>query len=105
MVIKITESKPSCEARYILQTLGSIKQEANKLDYLKDTLERCTVFTTPKRKLSGYNCFIKVAIKKSGKPLKEVVKAKTWSTLEAKQKSHWVNLANEGCNNPRLWET
>lgn len=54
--------------------------------------------------MSGYNCFTKVQIKKTGRPLKEVVKAKTWSTLEPKQKETWKSLALEGCP-PRLWQT
>lgn len=53
--------------------------------------------------MSGYNCFVKVQIKKTGKPLKKVVKAKTWGTLEPRQKSVWKDLALDGCS-PRLWE-
>ena len=103
----MAELDTGCSPRYILQNIEALKNKPSQIDYLKDTMQRCAITPSPvkkKRKLSGYNCFIKVAIKKTGKPLKEVVKAKTWSTLEARQKLHWTNLANEGCNNPRLWE-
>lgn len=106
-MIKITEIKKSesCKPLYILQNLGSIKQEANKLSYISDTLKRCAVAPAKaKRGMSGYNCFVKVQIKKTGRPLKEVVKARTWSTLEPKQKETWKSLALEGCP-ARLWET
>lgn len=74
------------------------------MDYITNTLERCSLPSTKKKRgLSGYNCFIKVAIKKSGKPLKEVVQAKGWSTLEDKQKSVWKDLALDGCS-PKLYE-
>lgn len=52
--------------------------------------------------MSGYNCFIRVSVKK-GQPFKKVVKSRVWSTLEPKQKETWKNLALEGCP-PRLWE-
>jgi len=106
MTIRIEIKKSeSCKPLYILQNLGSIKQEANKLDFISDTLKRCAIAPAKtKRLMSGYNCFVKVQIKKTGKPLTEVVKAKTWSTLEPKQKATWKNLAKEGCP-PRLWQT
>lgn len=60
-----------------------------------------------KRTLSGYNCFTstlydaekKKAKKEKRKPMaySELLKMKTWSTLEAKQKLHWKGLADMGC--------
>jgi len=90
-----------------LQNLGSIKKDANKLDFIAGALKRCAVVSPAKAKksMSGYNCFVKVQIKKTGRPLKEVVKARTWSTLEPEQKTTWDHLAKkEGCP-ARLWET
>ena len=102
----MTEKQPNCAPRYILQNLESLKEKSTKLEYITNTLERCTI-TSPtikqkKRGMSGYNCFVKVSVKK-GQPFKQVVKSKAWSTLEDKQKETWKNLANEGCP-PRLWE-
>ena len=60
-----------------------------------------------KRAMSGYNCFTKklyIAEKKKAKHEKrtpmsysELLRMKTWSTLEAKQKVHWKGLAAMGC--------
>ena len=60
-----------------------------------------------KRAMSGYNCFTKTlytaekdkAKKENRKPMSysELLKMKTWSTLEAKQKLHWGGLAEMGC--------
>ena len=57
--------------------------------------------------MSGYNCFTKnlyAAEKRraeSGnkKPMSysDLLKMKTWSTLEDKQKTHWNELAQQGC--------
>lgn len=105
-MIKIAKLETSCEARYILQNIEALKNKSNQLDYLTDTLERCTVATTPttkkKRALTNYNCFVKVMVKK-GQSFKEVVKSKAWSTLSDKQKATWKDLAKEGCP-PRLWQ-
>lgn len=98
-------SSESCAPIYIVQNLGGIKKDSDKVTYIKDTLERCSIAPTPtkrkKRPMSGYNCFIRVSVKK-GEPFKKVVKAKTWSTFSDKQKSTWNHLAKEGCP-PRLW--
>lgn len=105
-MIKIAELKTSCEPRYILQNIEALKSKSTQLDYLSDTLERCAIQKAPitkkKRKMSGYNCFVKVMVKK-GQPFKDVVKSKAWSTLSDKNKASWKNLADEGCP-PRLWE-
>jgi len=60
-----------------------------------------------KRAMSGYNCFTKTlyaaeketAKKENRTPMSysELLKMKTWSTLEAKQKVHWKGLADMGC--------
>ena len=108
----------SCDVKWILQNLEATNKKADKLDYLKNTLERCaipdttTTTTRKKRKMSGYNCFAKVSYKiekktaeqKNRKPIsfKEMLKAKTWSTFDNKQKSIWKHHANDGCP-PRLW--
>jgi hypothetical protein len=57
--------------------------------------------------MSGYNCFTKTlyaaekerAKKENKTPMSysELLKMKTWSTLEAKQKVHWKGLADMGC--------
>ena len=94
--------------------MGSIKKDANKLDFIADTLKRCAIAPAKtKRLMSGYNCFSKVQYKlekksaeqESRKPIsfKEMIKARAWSTLEPKQKETWKSLALEGCP-PRLWE-
>lgn len=95
----------SCTPVYILQNLDGIKKEADRLGYLSDTLERCRI-TTPtkqkKRAMTGYNCFVRVAVKK-GQDFKKVVKSRAWSQLEPKSKESWKHLALEGCPQ-RLWE-
>ena len=105
-MIKITKPEPNCDPKYILQNLEATKNKASKLDYITDTLERCAIATTPftkkKRGMTGYNCFIRVAVK-NGQKFKEVVKSKAWSQLTDKSKESWKSLANEGCP-PRLWE-
>ena len=60
-----------------------------------------------KRAMSGYNCFTKKlyaaekqkAKKENRDPMSysQLLKMKTWSTLEAKQKVHWKGLADMGC--------
>ena len=60
-----------------------------------------------KREMSGYNCFTKnlyttekkTAKAESRKPMvfRELIKMKTWSTLEDKQKNTWKHLAKQGC--------
>lgn len=57
--------------------------------------------------MSGYNCFTKNlyaaekrrAEAENRKPMSysELLKMKTWGTLEDKQKSHWSGLAKQGC--------
>lgn len=102
-MIKIKQ--PECDPKYILQTIEALQEPKNKLEYISDTLERCAIQKAPtkkKRKMSGYNCFVKVMVKK-GQPFKEVVKSKAWRTLSDKNKATWKDLADEGCP-PRLWE-
>lgn len=57
--------------------------------------------------MSGYNCFTKNlyaaekrrAETENRKPMSysELLKMKTWRTLEDKQKAHWKSLAKQGC--------
>jgi len=59
------------------------------------------------RPMSGYNCFTSNLFKaekrraetENRKPMSygELLKMKTWGTLEAKQKTHWNELAQQGC--------
>ena len=59
------------------------------------------------RPMSGYNCFTKNlyaaekrrAERENRKPMSysELLKMKTWRTLEDKQKAHWGGLAQQGC--------
>lgn len=101
-----TKTEPSCDPKYILQNLGALKKESSKLEYLTDTLARCNLVPSKKRKkraMSGYNCFVRVAVKK-GEDFKKVVKSGAWKQLEQKSKEHFKNLAKQGCDNPRLWE-
>ena len=101
-----TKPEPNCDPKYILQNLEATKNKASKLDFITDTLERCAIATTPstkkKRGMTGYNCYIRVSVKK-GQKFKEVVKSKSWSQLPEKSKETWKSLAKEGCP-PRLWE-
>lgn len=102
-MIKIAQSEPSCDPKYILQNLGALKKDTNKISYISDTLERCAITTTTtkkKRPMTGYNCFVRVMSKRGNK---NVIKSRAWSTLEDKQKETWKNSAKEGCL-PRLWE-
>ena len=96
----------SCDPKYVWQNLGVLKTDKSKFEYLADTLKRCSVVSPiikKKRGMSGYNCFVKVSVKK-GQPFKEVIKSRAWSQLEPKAKETWNRLAkNEGCS-PRLWE-
>jgi hypothetical protein len=98
------ERPESCTPVYILQNLEVIKKESDRLDYITDTLERCSIASPSKkkRKMSGYNCFVRVSVKK-GQPFKEVIKSRAWSQLEPKSKEAWSHLAEEGCP-PRLWK-
>lgn len=103
---KIKKTEPSCDPKFILQNLGALKKDSSKLDYIKDTLVRCAVVSPAKKKvkrsMSGYNCFVRVSVKK-GQPFKKVVKSGAWKQLEDKSKEHWKSLAKEGCPQ-RLWE-
>ena len=97
--------KMSCDPKSVFQNLEVIKEPENRFTYIKDTFKRCAIATPTtkkKRKMTNYNCFVKVMVKK-GQSFKEVVKSKAWSTLSDKQKATWKDLANEGCP-PRLWE-
>ncbi|GAI80626.1 unnamed protein product [marine sediment metagenome] len=57
--------------------------------------------------MSGYNCFTKnlyAAEKRSAEAekrnpisFKQLISMKTWGTLEDKQKTHWHELAQQGC--------
>lgn len=51
---------------------------------------------TIKRKMSGYNCFVKSMVAE-GQPFKQVVKSRAWSTLPKDNQRHWNNLAERGC--------
>lgn len=67
-----------------------------------------------KRPMSGYNCFTKTlyaAEKKTAKKEKrapmaysQLLKMKTWGTLEDKQKVHWKGLADMGCPQDKIVE-
>lgn len=107
--MKITEIKkpdPSCDGLYVFQNIESLKSKKSKIDYITDTLKRCAVVSPVKKKvkrsMSGYNCFVRVSVKK-GQPFKKVVKSGAWKQLEQKSKEHWKSLAKEGCPQ-RLWE-
>ena len=108
--------KSDCDPKYIAQNIGTIKKEADLVDYITDRIEQCAVSDIvpikKKRGMSNYNCFSKVQYKKekqiakqeNRKPIsfKEMIKAKAWSTLSDKQKNVWRDLAKEGCP-PRLY--
>ncbi len=95
----------SCDPKYVLQNLEVIKKRVDKLHYITDTLNRCAISDIPttkkKRKMNGYNCFVRVSVKK-GEAFMSVVKSGAWKQLSDKQKSTWKHLADEGCP-PKLW--
>lgn len=104
MASSVKKRPESCTPIYVLQNLEVIKKESDRLDYITDTLERCSIAPLIKRKkrqMTGYNCFVRVSVKK-GQPFKKVIKSGAWSQLEPKSKEHWKHLAKEGCP-PRLW--
>ena len=48
----------SCDPKYVLQSIESIKKGKDKLDYISDVLSRCTIpdtTTTPTRKKRKMN--------------------------------------------------
>lgn len=102
MVVK----DPSCDPKFIIQTLEAIDTPKNKIDYMTDRLEQCPIIPSSKKKrgMSGYNCHIKVQMKKTGKSLAEVSKAKTWRQFEPKVKEMWGRHAKNGCPS-YLWES
>ena len=65
-----------------------------------------------KGKMSGYNCFTKTiyaaekekAKDEKRKPMSysDLLRMKTWSTLEEKTKTHWNGLAEQGCPDIKL---
>ncbi|MEE9378847.1 MAG: hypothetical protein V3V33_12520 [Candidatus Lokiarchaeia archaeon] len=94
----MTNKKQTCDPKYVLQNLEVIKKKTDKVDYLEDRLSMCGIPTKrKKRQMSGYNCFVKNQIRKTGEPFIKVVKARTWSTFSDKQKNTWNNSAKEGC--------
>lgn len=107
----------TCDPKYIVQNIGAIKKEADKVDYITNTLERCAVIPAPtkrkKRGMSNFNCFSKVQYKKEKKfaeqenrtpiSFKDMLKAKAWSLQSDKQKEMWRRHAKEGCP-PQLWQ-
>lgn len=95
----------SCDPKYVLQSIEGIKEKVDKLDYITDVFERCITAPTPtkkKRKMSGYNCFVRVSVKK-GQPFKTVIKSGAWKQLDDKAQNTFNHLAEEGCP-PRLWQ-
>ena len=98
-------AKKSCKPQNIVDGIEAIDNNADKLNYIQNVLDTCSLVETPKKKrgMSGYNCYIKTAVK-LGENFKEVVKSKSWSQLEPKAKETWSRLAkNENCP-PRLWK-
>lgn len=51
---------------------------------------------TVKRKMSGYNCFVKAMVSE-GQSFKSVVESKAWGTLSKDKQMHFNSLAESGC--------
>jgi len=114
----MSKAELSCDPKYIVKNIGAIKKEVDKVDYIADTLQRCTV-SPPKKKrgMTNYNCFMRVQNKVEQKkakqenrdpvPFKELLRivkqSGSWNLQTDKQKKMWRRHANEGCP-PRLWQ-
>lgn len=71
------------------------------MKYLDNVLNSCSApnIKKSKRKMSGYNCFIKTIVDQ-GDDFRNVIESKVWSQIPNEKKKHWNNLANQGC--PKL---
>ena len=93
--------KKLCKPQSIVDGIEAIDNNADKLNYIKNVLDSCSLVGTPqkktkkKRRPSGYNLFIGECMKPTphylGKPMKEC--AADWKTAN---KETWNQKAKEG---------
>ena len=114
-----------CMPQMIVDTLEAIDNNSEKIHYIENILAQCGVGTCEipstdvkmedfipetkptrqdrkKRKMSGYNCFVKTEAKK-GRLFTEVVQSRDWAGLSGFMRENWNLLAEKGCPD-ELWE-
>jgi hypothetical protein len=113
----------TCMPQMIVDTLEAIDNNADKIHYIENILAQCgdsaceapsidakienflpksTKQAKRKRKMSGYNCFVKTEVKK-GRVFSEVVQSRDWAGLNDKARQNWNLLAEKGCPD-YLWD-
>jgi len=115
-----------CLPQIIIDTLEAIDNNDDKNHYIDNILSFCNPCDRPipavsmedflpkdkpakpvkavkkKKKLSGYNCYVKTEVKK-GRPFSEVVESRDWAGLNDKARANWNLLAKRDCPG-YLWE-
>jgi len=88
-----------CKPQTIVDSIEAIDNNADKVAYVTNMLKTCTISKPTKkkakRKMSGYNCYLRhCAIEKS---FPECLKERGWAKLSDKDKDKYKELAKEGC--------
>lgn len=112
-----------CLAQVIVDTMEAIDNNTDKIHYLNNIMTSCNPCDMPtptvsmedyipkskpvkkvkvKKKLSGYNCYVKTEVKK-GRPFSEVIESRDWAGLDSRARDNWNLLAEKGCPD-YLWQ-
>ena len=96
-----------CNSNLILNKLKTVRLWTDKKKFIDDSINKCLEIkvktmkkqnkgTKTKRKMSGYNCFMKKCAK--DKNFQACLQDKGWNKLTSDQKAKYNNMATEGCN-------
>ncbi|MCP4762583.1 MAG: hypothetical protein GY870_12455 [archaeon] len=105
LVDMMREGDP-CNSNLMLNKLKTIRLWTDKKNFVDDSINKCfkeknkkmkkqNKGTKTKRKMSGYNCFMKQCAK--GKDFQSCLQEKGWGKLNQEQKDKYNNMASGGC--------
>lgn len=97
-----------CDGRVILNLLKNERTFTEKANFINKSIKECgKKFYNPKksgmktektkRRMSGYNCFMKECTNKNGN-FQKCLQDKGWGKLSNNEKDRYNNMALEGCN-------
>lgn len=105
------EGSKECDLQSIVDRFTAIDNNNDRIDYIKNVIDDCVVCPTVpihqtkseptkrKRKLSGWNCYLRWCSKKTDKSFPECMKDADLKNVVYKQnKPQWNEYASEGCD-------
>lgn len=105
----MTGTNDPCKGGVILFSLKNLRYDTDKKKFLEETIDTCAKKklkkegqsiskTKGKRKMSGYNCFMKTCASQPNKDFQQCLTEKGWANLSDSEKEKYNKMAQEGCD-------